>query len=140
MTDHPYILAFASPEAPLDVRWLPGNGAVPHHLIVASRVLGLLGDSVYRMPVSVFTHGDGLVLDGREFPGTFTLVMVMVSEAGDVTVDTGAGVPPSAAFLWVASTRFDVRARGLLGRQYAEQDQRAAGSALTVGRGGQSLA
>jgi hypothetical protein len=126
VTTHPYILAFASPDAPLDVRWIPGNGAGLYHLIVASRVLALEGDSTYRLNVSVFAQGGGLVIDGRELPGTYTLAMVTIPPDGGASLDASAGVPPSADFLWIASFLCDVRARYMKGRQVAEEDMRAA--------------
>lgn len=134
MTDHPFILAYASPEAPLEVQ-LQLSDVNWNHMIVASRVFALEGDSVYRLNVSVFAQGGGLTVDGRAFPGAFTLAVVTIPDNGGASLDTSAGTPPSADFLWIAAGLLDVRARSMLGRQFAEQDARS--SALVVGRGGQ---
>jgi hypothetical protein len=134
MTDHPFILAWASHDAPLEVQ-LQLSGVNFNHMIVASRVLGLEGDSTYRLNVSVYAQGGGMTVDRRAFPGTFTLALVTLPDGGGASLDASAGTPPSADFLWIASVLLDVRARSMLGRQFAEQDARTSG--LVVGRGGQ---
>jgi hypothetical protein len=123
VTDRPYVLVWASREAPLEVNAILGNGASIPHMITASKVLSHEGDA-HLCVVSVPEPGPGLVVGEQEYPGTHTLALMTLDDLGDVVLETGAGMPPTSAFLWTASVMLDCMARFHVTGNLAQQAQR----------------
>jgi hypothetical protein len=123
MTDHPYVLAWASCDAPLEVNVVLGNGAGIPHMVTASKTLGHEGDA-HLCVVSALHPGPGLVVGDQEYPGTHTLVLVRLDDSGNVTLEMGGGKPPTCAFLWTASVLLDCMARFHVTGNLAQQAQR----------------